>query len=355
MPKAPAPDRFFERELAGEDAPPFELMGLLYNASMMWFDAKLWETFADNQLIRIERFDLAGHYYCTVMGRLGQVIGMHAYRGPEGYELLRRILSGDVPAAEEVIATRTGLAVEFMAPKEMTAEDRKLLRCLGHPQGRGTLAPQFRTFRSGYHSWYVNEDEALSLLQLLVTMMEFYVSKQREPDSVYWGSEDTVARIRVLDGGTKEYSPMKVSLAANTMPKMPELDIRRVESIRAQKLPRKRTLQLDHFYAPAEIGLKHERKGCLRLALVIDAETAFAFPPNTGVADANTGEMLVNALLTAIEQSATLPNSVEVRSREFKILLDPLAKMLGVTVKVRPELPALDFARNSLLNMLLGA
>ena len=100
------------------------------------------------------------------------------------------------------------------------------------------------------------------------------------------------------------------------------------------------------------VGEAHERKACVRLAIAIDSETAFAFPPEVGSPESSVGDLLAEVVLTAIESSGALPSELRVKSREYKSMLGPLAKALGTPVKVVKSLPAADFARDQLLRMM---
>jgi hypothetical protein len=139
------------------------------------------------------------------------------------------------------------------------------------------------------------------------------------------------------------------------MPKLLDLDQRSIQSILDLRYPSAGILEVDHFYSAAMIGAKHERKACLRIALAIDSKSAMAFPPQVGAPEESTGNMLQKVVLEAIEAKGALPVEIHVLSREFKIVLDPLAEILGFRVKVRDSLPALQFARSEMQGLLGGA
>jgi hypothetical protein len=106
------------------------------------------------------------------------------------------------------------------------------------------------------------------------------------------------------------------------MPRLPNLDQHRIQSIFGRGLRSAGTLEVDHFHGAGTIGAKHERKACFRIALAIDSKTGFGFPPEVGAPETS------------------------------KILLAPLAQALGVQVKVRKSLQALEFAKSEMQSML---
>jgi hypothetical protein len=62
--------------------------------------------------------------------------------------------------------------------------------------------------------------------------------------------------------------------------------------------------------------------------------------------------MLARPAMKAIETRSALPSEIHVKEKDFKIALDPLGKELGFGVKVVRSLPALEWAKKSLLEMM---
>lgn len=100
-----------------------------------------------------------------LMGSLGEVYAMHAYRGDEGLRLFRKIANQEIEDPGEALATMDCLYVEFVPRAELSRQDRELLTALGHPRGRNGRAPIFRAIRPGFHPWYVNAEEARTLAE----------------------------------------------------------------------------------------------------------------------------------------------------------------------------------------------
>jgi hypothetical protein len=227
---------------------------------------------------------------------------------------------------------------------------------MGHPLTKGTEAPFFRTIRPGYHPWFVTESEAKILRRGLESVLVIADCLAQEPDADLWNEEDVYPLVRF----TAEHSDrleyvVKLTAAPReipTMPKLPELDQPRIQSILDGRYRSAGVLEVDHFYTAAMIGAKDERKACMRIALAIDSKTAIAFPPLVSAPEESTGKMLQQVVLQAIEVKHALPAEVRVLNREYKILLDPLAESLGFRIKVQDSLPALNFAKTEIEAML---
>jgi hypothetical protein len=88
------------------------------------------------------------------------------------------------------------------------------------------------------------------------------------------------------------------------------------------------------------------------MGLAVDAQSGFVYAPEVSSPEPSKGDVLMRVILRAIESACALPREVHVRGGEFKLLLEPLAEALGFSVKVMKSLPALDFAKCDLLEMM---
>src|SRR6266853_61362 len=96
---------------------------------------------------------------------------------------------------------------------------------------------------------------------------------------------------------------------------------------------------------------QNERKACLRIAMVSDGDSGFAFQPELGKPEDSTGQLLARALLGAMRDGRFVPSEVRVRHKEFKILLSALSEKIGFGVRVTKSLPALDHLKDHFLAM----
>jgi hypothetical protein len=158
-------DVFFLKELGGETPPTFAALQRLYGLATDLFGFTPWQILDDNEWIVTRDSQTGELWYCSVMGALGEVYSMHAYRGDQGLRLLRKIEAGEFADPGEALASMDCLYVEFVPRQELSRQDRELLAGLGHPQGRKIVAPIFRSIRPGFHPWFVNAEEARTLAE----------------------------------------------------------------------------------------------------------------------------------------------------------------------------------------------
>jgi hypothetical protein len=342
----------FEKELQGERPPSIETLKELFGHATRFFERQPWQKLTDSQLVCVEAEDFE-RCYCSAMGVMGEVIGLQAFVGDQGYQFFQRIYSGELRTVGDFYANQRSIYVHFVKAAELTKPDKDAMRALGLEFQKGSLTPIFRSIRPGYQAWYVNEEEGQALvtcLRAMVLLLDDLFPKQGEG---LWPREDRfpVMIPHVQPDGSRKYDIRigEPPRPAVMMPQLPKLDAARLDRIRQADFPVKGVMEVDHFYGGGAVGGRSERKSCIRLALAIDAETALAYPPQLDSPEVAVGEMLANVVQQAIEVGQVVPHMVKVKEREFKALLEPLAQSLGFTVKISKSLPALEFAREHLL------
>jgi hypothetical protein len=350
------PERFFEKELVGEEPPSFATMQKLYNLARELLVRHPWDLLTEDQLVLVEGVASQELCFCSVMGALGQVRALHVYIGPEGYRLFRRLHGGERMTAGEFFAAQCSVYVEFVRLGELTAADRGLLEVMGHLLKRGTLAPIFRSVRPGYHPWYVTEGEAQMLAECQQALIAICDIRKAKPALDFWEKESVYPLLsrRAKEGIEAKYEIGLVDAPSFSLP-IPDfgaIDEARIQRIRDSRHPLQGVLEVDHFYGAGMIGEKNQRKSCFRMALAVDAKSGFVYAPEVSSPRPSTGDVLMRVILRAIESTCALPREVHVRSGEFKVLLEPLAQALGFSLRVMKSLPALDFAKCQFLEMM---
>jgi len=351
------PERFFIKDL-GDEAPSFQTMQSLFTRAAAVHAKRPWSEMEEDNLVAVEHPATREACFCSVMGSAGEARVIQVYIGEESYFWFHKVHAGGNVSLGDYLANQYSVFVHFVSPGELAPPDRELAKNMKHPLARGTEVPFFRTIRPGYHPWFVTENEARILAGGLEAILVASEALSKNPHADLWSEEDVYPLVQLYGepGDHWEYNLKAVAAPIQTprIPKLADLDQPRIQSILDRRFPSAGILEVDHFYDSASIGGKHERKACTRVAMAIDSKTGFAFPPQIGAPEESTGNMLQRVVLAAIEAKRALPVQIHVLDREFKILLDPLAELLGFSVKVRDALPALQFAREAIQGMLGG-
>ena len=350
------PSRFFERELAGEDAPTLQTMRVLYDRATRVHMRLPWNDLLEENLVVFEEPAVKQQCYCSVMGSLGEMRMIQAYIGPSSYFWFRKVHEGQPVTMADFYAYQRSIFVQYIPVREVDGPDRELLQVMRHPLVKGTVAPVFRAIRPGYYPWFVTENESHILATALQCVLSVCDLMDKDPELDLWDLPDVYPLVTLgeADDRVQNYHIGEVDAPrpSLTMPEPLTPDAKRVQAIIDRKLPSGLPLEVDHFYAPGMIGEKYARKACVRVALAIEAKSALALAPEVGSPDESTGEILQRVILSAIEASGAIPSKIYVRSREYKSLLAPLARPLSFEITVKKSLPALDFAKNEMETMM---
>ncbi|MGH7247136.1 MAG: DUF7309 domain-containing protein, partial [Pseudomonadota bacterium] len=252
------PDRFFEKQLAGEEPPTLATMETLYHLAVELYGREPWALLSDAQLVMTRAEEIQELCFCSILGALGQVFALQAYIGLEGYRFYRRMASREIADAAGFLASQHGVSVEFVRLKELTPVDRAMLRALRHPFQRGTYAPQFRSLRPGFHPWYITESEGRLLIECLRAVATLVDVVRERPGTSFWEREDAYPLVirKPKEGHPHQYEIQIATPPAlpEILPKLPALDEDRIRRIKSRRLPVKGVLDLDHFYDVTRIG-----------------------------------------------------------------------------------------------------
>jgi hypothetical protein len=352
------PSSFFVKELVDETPPSFSTMERLYKLASILYTLRPWHLLDENELVLVRDSGTGATCFCSVMGRLGEVLAMHAYIGSESYRLFRRIASGEIAGPGEFFESQQSVYVEFVPREDLEAQDKKLLAAMGHPLRKADVAPVFRAIRPRYHPWYVTEQEARTLAECISAVTAICSLAGSEPDLNYWDRDNIYPVVSQMEGEHAE-PQYRVELEEVAVPSGPTLSLGRVEEhlrrLRNQDYALRGVIELDYFLSGAMIGKKNERKAFVRAALAVDANSGIVFPPELAPPEISTGDMLAMALIKAVEAGRALPTIVRVQDQRFKDCLEPISKTCGFSIKVVRSLPALESARASLLSMMEGS
>jgi hypothetical protein len=351
-----APHEFFTKQLAGERPLTFATAERLFALAVGFFAVRPWEFLVDQHLVLLKSPLSDETCYCSIMGALGEIFSLHAYVGEESYRYFRKMAKGRPISIGEFFGSLRGVYVEFVGLSELTPPDRELARTFGHPLKKGRKAPIFRALRPGYCPWYPTENEGVVLAGCIEAVLAFCEQFDKCGVRDYWkdaGVYPSMVSAQV-DQERKRYDlqMVKIPEPLAATPEPAQMDQNRIRRIRDQKYPVRGAFEADHFFGAAMVGKKDERKACMRLGLVVDADSGLVFPPELGMPERATSDIIATALLSAVETARCVPREIRVSQHQFETFLEPLARELGITVRTVKRLPALQDAKQHLLTMM---
>jgi len=344
--------RFFEDQLKGEEALTLATAKQLFDLANEACVRKPWEIMGDTDLVLVKDPESQEMCYCSVMGALGEIFAVHAYRGMESYRLFKKIASGAPLTAGEFFGAQRGVTMEFLPSGMLRGPDRELARVLGHPLKRGTIAPQFRAGRPGYQPWYPTEAEGKVLALCVGSVLAFSEDLERKAAARYWDVEDVYPEVFWKRDGDFRVENTLVRVTPAPLPELAKLDEVRLAKLSKGDYPLRGIVEVDEFYSAASLGGKNERKACVRVVMAADAEIRFLYMVQAFEPTRSVGEALMEGVLQTVEKGRFVPAEVRVNDESKRLLLSLLRERLGFELRAVSELPSLEFAKNELLQTL---
>jgi len=178
----------------------------------------------------------------------------------------------------------------------------------------------------------------------------------REKSADFWNRADTYPMVKRVGEAEPKYQIDMVRAILPPEPRVVPASLPRetLQPLLDQDYPVRGTMELDYIFSGAPVGEKNERKSFACIALAVDAETGIVYAPEMTGANVAPGDAIAKVFLKAIQANRTLPKEVRVRSQKLKDSVAPIMESFGVKLRVASQLPAMDEARDGLLEFLSG-
>lgn len=157
----------------GDSSPSLQDWEKLYEAAMEFKEIESWNWMWDSDIFGVQNPENDEIGYCCIMGRMGEHFALAVYLGTEGLDGYLRIQSGEIlPGDVDILHLQKCLMASFEDRDFLQKPDLQVIKELGLKfRGRNSW-PLFRSYRPGYHPWYLTKE-------ILVTKEE--ISKLLKP------------------------------------------------------------------------------------------------------------------------------------------------------------------------------
>jgi len=342
-----------------ELSPALDEWQKLYQAAIRVKEIAFWEWMTETDIFGVQNPETEQLGFVSVMGMLGEHLALSVYLGAEGLysfwgfqQLVDTVPPEVIP---EVMLGLLHLQASFEDRNELTNQDRGIIKELGL-KFRGRQAwPMFRSYRPGFLPWYLEAWEVRFLTHALEQAVE--VGLRFEEDSAMLDTANDDSYL-VRTPQEEEGSLMWVDRIVTVAPPEPKpisivMDVDTFEEVK--RLPRgQHLLEIDCFTMPTRIEEKGTRPYFPYILLVIDGNSGLILGSEMLRPEPSLEEMWGSVPMTLVSQFARVgivPSQISVRSPMLVQLLQPLVEELGFELKATSELPNLDQARESLLQM----
>lgn len=334
---------------------PIETWRALYEAADELHELRLWECMGDSELLGVDDPHTDGPVLGALMGGLGEVFGIALHHGPAALRWVIELATSAEPDVDmDAFLSIAVVKVEFVPKGELPPEDQRRMKALGFAPrgGRGAKWPVFQSHRPGYLPWHIDESDARLLLHALprltalgAAVRPLYESDDAFPsDGFAFFPKDRAPGSLRLD----EVEWRRVGMPPEPTPAAFAVD--EVTAAILAKLPRQPSvvLEVEAFCGVGAItdGGENGRPWLVKAALATEAESGFIAAMELGHAPGDGLEAIAGrALVGGMKALGLRPGAVHLKSRRTAEALAALAAQLGIPLKERRALPAVDEAR----------
>jgi len=318
----------------------------LFVAARAYTSQRPWERMADDELFGVVDPDTGETWWCSVLGALGETLGLAAYGGDAGYAILDLILqNGEPPELEPRPAC---LLLTLDGKRDLEKRDLAPIRELGL-RFRGRQAwPCFRSIRPGFALWHIDGAEA----RIFATVLEQAANvcaRLRAPERLELAGEPERLFVRAPVKGGVGWEDRWVAPppAPPSPPLEPSVDHDAIDRVARSCRQGKERWECGQFEMRAAVPGPEDRPYFPAAFLILEGESGMIlhagvdappFPPET----------VQRELLETMERCGTIPRHLAVCSARLRAAVEPAAQRLGVKVTMPGLLPAFEAARENL-------
>ncbi|MFA4948800.1 MAG: hypothetical protein WC674_09900 [Candidatus Krumholzibacteriia bacterium] len=330
---------------------PPDLLTRLYGAARAFREIECWRWMWDSDLFGVQNPVDGEISYCCIMGRNGEHFAISAYTGTEGLESYYRIADSETHFERyESYFSQICLAVSFEDREILNPEDVRMLRQTGYTARGPHVWPQIRSHGPGLEPWYVNAEEAASLIHILEQAIQVALRFKENPDLLDSpGGEEYLVRIPEEGPNGLEWRDGWVLPPVADEPPDIAAPLDEVRMARIKKtIPRSSNVwEMGCFYAPGRVVGEGVRPYFPRMTLFVDHESGlvlFAHSSEPG----RFPEQFPAHIMGSIEKTRMIPATMLTGEIETLRMLAPIASALGFEAELSDDLPCLTEAIESM-------
>lgn len=328
--------------------PTLEEWRALYAAAGGFKEIEPWGWMWDKDLFGVQNPQDGQVGYCCVMGALGQHLALAVYRGARGYASWKRIQKeGRKKKPDtELFFIQDCLMASWEDRDQLEPEDLKVTRALGLSY-RGCQAwPLFRSWEPGCVPTPLTPPEASFLTQALEQGRKTALRMKEDPTLIASRGDRILCRGR--KGTGQEWEDRWV--VPEQLPPPPEpspgLDAGRLDRVTRTCERVNSSWQVDRFHLPVSV-FDEDRPFFPVLFLAVDPHSGMIV--GQGLSHPREGlSPLAGHLLGCVEEAGMIPQELHVRRPELLSFLAPVARSLGILVRLTKSLRELDGTRREM-------
>lgn len=333
-------------------APGLDDYRALYQAAEDFKRLACWEWLSDIDIFGVQDPVSGEIGYASVLGAGKDVFGLAFYLGEEGLASLLRLLDQEERRIEDPDRglDQRCLLVSFEDRDQLAKEDLETIKALGLKFRGRKQWPCFRSFRPGYHPWFLEKAEAQFLTVALQQAQDVACACKENPNYLLTAESEYLVRVPERQEGGLSWSNklLRPQVQPQAEAKL-VVSPARVQAVKAACKLVDAIWEVDASLAPIPIQeKKNSRPYYTRFFLCADAESRLILsydmlPPG------DLPQQLQSRFLNLVKESRVIPHFAFTQNYATRAALLPLAEKLGFGVVAVRFLPAVQAIRQEIL------
>ncbi len=343
-----------------EKKPTLEEWRKLYQAAERIKEMAPWEWMMEDEVFGVQSPEDGETGFVSVMGAGGEHFAVAVYPGADAlYAFLELEDSAGDPNSEvapERILEIPQLQAAFEDREMVQKEDREIIKKLNLKFRGANDWPVFRNYAPGMFPWFLNANEARFLTCALEQLLDV-APRIRDDDSILFGDDDDDFLVRTP---RKEKSRVvwEDKFVRVPQPPLKTITPAAVDDAQIKKLaqlPRvTNVIEMELTMMPMPVQEKKARPVFPYMLIMVESASSAILAvdlmsPSPSL-EAMRAQLPVKVAAQLLKVGH-LPGEIAVRTELTADLLTPLAAELEIQINLSPELPGLDDAMESMMQM----
>lgn len=306
----------------------------LHNAANEFNRVSPWAWMENEELFAVVDPQTGETGFCSILGNGGQEFGLGIFMGAQGYRRYLGLMSDELEAESLDASIMTpALTLLFADRRDLQKEDIEVIRSLGLQYHGRNAWPLFRSQKPGYAPWFLEKAEAVYLTSALEQALVVAGRVKNKTLDLYEETDDDLVFTRYYNDGKWQEEWRKPELGSEEQPADSAALEAELTSFRDSGGPLNGSWELDIFIMPIPIGPKSARPYFPLCLLAVERQYGIVIGNKMEVPWL-TQLQKRQAIILLLREAKQIPQSIRVKSKQVKELLEPIASGLGIKLQV---------------------
>ena len=296
--------------------------------------------------------------YCSIMGNNKEFYGFGVYSGAEGFvsldALARRDFSNDI---NEGMHTQKCLMMDYGKRDFVTKEEMEIIKKIGVRFDNRNFWPTFKDYSPGYYPWHISGKDAKFLITVIEQAINVVLDyKEKKEELIMHIPEKFIIRMSEEKNGKLiwryEYLAPERYIKNNKIPVLNEADEVSAYNIKKEiDVNHEIVWESDYFRMRKPIVNNNGDTRPYYPYVLLIIERISGMVVIAELSDPSDAKVAVfrKAFLNAIKKFGILPKTLLIRNYELAKIIQPVADVLEIEIKMSNDMRMLDEAKNSFL------